>query len=819
MLKITHQSFRGCARRRKKSFVAVVVLMMVVTAVFAMMYFGTSPHGGELQVPETDLYIKPYKNLLITDLQHGQYARERAQQLLPRGSGRHTMDKAELETKVEELRESAAVDKKMHQEILDKQFAVLQAKLELLEPQEAERSRQIAQLNAQLTTLSDDDDYDDRITAAAPAIHVSHGAESKCVAPWDKDGVLLTKNPAEKNDREVRLHIMRFFLALISDAKQAKRQLHGNPARVHSQKQALQVEKEPDMEPPSWYCYDTVIECDSASRRIAATSSPFPFMIRANTYANDLTMVTFGMCGNPDTRVSLDIFDKFTIHGGGKMFPNRRSRSTNVGTKRSGQSFLLLLKTQIQGFAMHMHGVPKDTTSVYESTDDDDDTFTITDKTSQVGLAMLAIIEPYMASSVKHTNCSLGINATSTSIGSAFVTAGMLPDTGDEPTMQPAVQGAPSLIIMLIWDNFVQDGQAARTNSMQRATAVSELEIQPICVSKNPSIGLESIIARIWPQPDEDARKKGTTAPARTINLITNFITVGGESPHAKRILDAVAAEAARRGTPFVRPGEIAASLEISKAALQPFLREHGLAELSLAEYDKTHPPTRFPVFVKPFKGGGSHGVSIAHNRAEYDRAIKGGGGWTKMLAQEALEGQDVWTVYLTVWKGELVRRECRLYRFDAGMVPINRGGDTSVKGMHTLWIPCPKSLSLEHSKRIARASGCHGFCCVNMKERAGRAPGIFDFNARIGGGLFESAERPSASGWPDVPITASDDAAAVLRGVRCSSENVLDGRSGLLIHSNPTNYTMRPPRMCAPPPLISHFRSLLAKSKLEAAG
>lgn len=709
----------------------------------------------------------------------------------------------------------------------------LQAKLTLLETQEAGRSRQVASLEGQLTSLRaklthhlladgvGDDGGDgvevkhERFRLDIPAEEgedqspvprklgspvkkkkkkrrsqgVPSGAtsaESKCIAPWGKDGLLLYPDAdaesIDADDRELRLHMVNVFWALISHAKEVRRQLQQGADRAGRFSVVL------NMELPPWLCYDAVDECDSASRAPAATS-PFPFMVRPNTYATGITLVSFGMCGKPDTRVSIDIFDESIYNPLGMINRGLPEYFKNRLHRGAGGTFVRALKTLIKEYSKPVE-------------------HKLDGPAYLASLRALAVIEPYLATSIIH-NCSS--DKTGVAIGSLYG----LPDNGDESTLQPAVQGAPARIIWLIWSDFVREGQMERLKSVRRATAVSELYIQPLCVARHKHNNMidvespESVVARIWPHNNMMPGGKGTPPE---INLITNFLTVGGESEHARRILDAVATEAARRGIPFAHPGRTAVSLEVSKAKLQPFLREHGLAELSLAEYNRTHPPTRFPVFVKPFKGGGSHGISIVQDRREYETAIKNGGGWGSMLAQEALEGQDVWTVYLTAWKGELVRRECRLYHFEKkgeSELPLTKGGSSAVNGMETAWIPCAKSpLSLDHSKRIARESGCHGFCCVNMKERPGLAPGIFDFNARMGGGLLESAGKPTSSAWLDIPIAANDDAAAAARGVQCSSESVLDGRSSLATNSN---------KRCTPPPLISHFRALLARIKLEA--
>ena len=381
----------------------------------------------------------------------------------------------------------------------------------------------------------------------------------------------------------------------------------------------------------------------------------------------------------------------------------------------------------------------------------------------------------------------------------------------DEQGLTAAARGTGALVVWLVWSHEMTRRHEL-VEAMQRATAISEFEIQVVCVNKHHG----DHTADVLDTPEQVAAtvcqmRSQDDARAPHVTLVCNYLTNGGETDRANLILKAVAAEAKRRGAAFAHPGKTALSLEVSKSALQPFLRKHGLAELSLAEYDANNPPTRFPVFVKPFKGGGSNGVSIVKNEAEFQSAIGKGGGWDKMLAQEALEGQDVWTVYITAWKGELVRRSCRLYRFDptSGNMPLTHGGDTAVEGLQTSWVPCASApLSLEQTKRLAQESDCHGFCCVNMKERPGASPGIFDFNARIGGGLFRSTHTPSVSGWPDYfPAVASKNGTGTAvpvadnRSTRCLSENVLDGGTAS--------------KLCVPPPLIMHLRAFIARAAL----
>ena len=378
------------------------------------------------------------------------------------------------------------------------------------------------------------------------------------------------------------------------------------------------------------------------------------------------------------------------------------------------------------------------------------------------------------------------------------------PDVQDPHLIHPA-RAPPTLTIWLAWGSTNGEG-ASTVDALHAASQLvgEELTIQVVCILHDAD-PVEVVV-----------RPKRVVADHEgvTLGFVAHFLTVpltstGNACPEdAARVLRAIEAWTTAEGSTLAHPPQTAVNLEWDKRTLQPFLRSHGLSGLVLKECDP-HPlfssvnselilePSAvafpFPVIVKPIASAGSRGVVVVQDAGGLPAAVRQNGGPSNVVIQEPLLDPDVWAVYFTAWKGKLLRRTCRRCRFGTDLGKTH--GGNAVDGMTTEWMPCSAApVDLRMLETLVREAAHHGFSYVNLKRRGAGStstsveltPGVFDFNARIGGGLLRSALKT----WPIVRVDAGD-----IFGVPCPS-----GTGN-----------------CAPPPLISHIRAFLAMARRAA--
>ena len=379
------------------------------------------------------------------------------------------------------------------------------------------------------------------------------------------------------------------------------------------------------------------------------------------------------------------------------------------------------------------------------------------------------------------------------------------PDVQDPHLIHPARAPAPTLIIWLAWGSANGEGAAA-VDALRAASRLAgkEFTIQVVCILHDADpvevvVRLKRVVA------DHEGAALGFVAHYLTVPLASTGNAYPGD---AARVLRAIAAWTKAEGSTLAHPPQTAIDLEWDKRTLQPFLRSHELGGLALKEYDP-HPlfssahrelllePSAvaftFPVIVKPIASAGSRGVVVVQDAGGLPAAVRKNGGPSNVVIQEPLLDPDVWAVYFTAWKGKLLRRTCRRYRFGSDLGKTH--GGNAVDGMTIEWMPCSAApVDLRVLETLVREAAYHGFGNINLKRRGAGSnstsaelmPGVFDFNARIGGGLLRSVLKT----WPIVRVDAGD-----ILGVPCPD-----------VRGN-----------CAPPPLISHIRAFLAMARRAA--
>ena len=251
-----------------------------------------------------------------------------------------------------------------------------------------------------------------------------------------------------------------------------------------------------------------------------------------------------------------------------------------------------------------------------------------------------------------------------------------------------------------------------------------------------------------------------------------------------------------KKADEILRPAPGILALERDKTLFRPWALSHGLAAITLTEYDagelvsalqerRAEPEAAeaamaaagvaFPVVVKPSRqSGSSRQVAVVRRAADLEAAISAAGGASNAVVQEALQHPEVWSVFIIASRGRLLGRTCRVYTFNTTL-GIAMGG--SNPDGDAFWSPCEESeVDDAELVRFVNQSAYTGFLSFNFKKRPGRHPGVIDVNTRMGGSMAYS-------------------------GTTCYNFKHAGNGSEIRGHRN-----------CDPPPLLAHLSLYMAQ-------